>query len=85
MRREVVNAILYQARTGCAWRLLSGDLPPWAACSTSVTRGNSAFTAAARAAGVIGPDASFDAYANDRIYLNGYVPNLQVPVRSSAS
>jgi len=29
--REIVNAILYQARTGCAWRLLPGDLPPWAA------------------------------------------------------
>jgi len=29
-RREIVNAILYQARTGCAWRLLPGDLPPWA-------------------------------------------------------
>jgi len=29
-RREIVNAILYQARTGCSWRLLPGDLPPWA-------------------------------------------------------
>ena len=27
--REVVNAILYIARTGCAWRLLPHDLPPW--------------------------------------------------------
>jgi transposase len=24
-----VNAILYQLRAGCAWRLLPHDLPPW--------------------------------------------------------
>lgn len=29
--REFVNGILYQARTGCAWRLLPHDLPPWSA------------------------------------------------------
>ncbi len=29
-RREIVNAILYAARTGCSWRQLPGDLPPWA-------------------------------------------------------
>ena len=28
-RREIVNAILYRARTGCSWRLLPKDLPPW--------------------------------------------------------
>lgn len=28
-RREIVNAIFYVARTGCAWRLLPHDLPPW--------------------------------------------------------
>lgn len=28
-RRELVNAILYLVRTGCAWRQLPGDLPPW--------------------------------------------------------
>ena len=28
-RREVVNAIRYVLRTGCAWRMLSHDLPPW--------------------------------------------------------
>ncbi|MCA1698475.1 MAG: IS5 family transposase [Actinobacteria bacterium] len=28
-KREVVNAILYQARAGGAWRMLPGDLPPW--------------------------------------------------------
>src|SRR3954465_6195778 len=27
-RREVVNAILYQARNGCVWRALPHDLPP---------------------------------------------------------
>jgi putative transposase len=28
-RREIVNAILYLLRTGCSWRLLPKDLPPW--------------------------------------------------------
>ena len=28
-RREIVNAILYLNRTGCAWRMLPKDLPPW--------------------------------------------------------
>ena len=28
-RRMVVNAILYVNRTGCAWRYLPKDLPPW--------------------------------------------------------
>lgn len=27
--REVVNAIFYMLRAGCAWRLLPHDLPPW--------------------------------------------------------
>ncbi len=27
--REVINAILYLLRTGCAWRLLPHDLPPY--------------------------------------------------------
>ena len=26
--REIVNAILYQSRTGCQWRFLPNDLPP---------------------------------------------------------
>ncbi|WP_376094524.1 IS5 family transposase [Roseomonas sp. CCTCC AB2023176] len=29
--REVVNAILYVLRTGCPWRSLPRDLPPWRA------------------------------------------------------
>jgi transposase len=27
--REIVNAIFYVVRSGCAWRLLPADLPPW--------------------------------------------------------
>lgn len=27
--REIVNAMLYLLRTGCQWRLLPHDLPPW--------------------------------------------------------
>ena len=30
-RREMVNALLYLARTGCQWRMLPHDLPPWQA------------------------------------------------------
>ena len=28
-RREIMNALLYQKRTGCQWRFLPHDLPPW--------------------------------------------------------
>jgi putative transposase len=28
-RLEIVNAIRYLLRTGCAWRLLPHDFPPW--------------------------------------------------------
>jgi putative transposase len=28
-RREIVNAILYMARSGCTWRALPHDLPPY--------------------------------------------------------
>lgn len=28
-RREIVNALFYLNRAGCAWRLLPHDLPPW--------------------------------------------------------
>ena len=27
--REVINGILYLSRTGCSWRMLPHDLPPW--------------------------------------------------------
>jgi putative transposase len=29
--RQVVNALVYQARTGCPWRLLPHDFPDWTA------------------------------------------------------
>ena len=28
-KREIVNAILYLTRAGCAWRMLPKDFPPW--------------------------------------------------------
>jgi transposase len=28
-RRVIVNAIVCVNRTGCAWRYLPNDLPPW--------------------------------------------------------
>jgi transposase len=28
-RREIVNAIFYLLRTGCSWRLLPHEFPPW--------------------------------------------------------
>jgi len=28
-RREILNAICYLLRTGCQWRLLPSDFPPW--------------------------------------------------------
>lgn len=28
-RREIVNALAYWLRAGCAWRLLPHELPPW--------------------------------------------------------
>lgn len=27
--REVINGVLYLNRTGCSWRMLPHDLPPW--------------------------------------------------------
>jgi putative transposase len=31
--REIVNAVFYLARSGCAWRMLPHDFPPWKAVS----------------------------------------------------
>jgi transposase len=28
-KRKIVNAILYLIRSGCAWRMLPVDFPPW--------------------------------------------------------
>src|SRR5512135_838226 len=43
-RREIVNALLYIDRTGCQWRALPHDFPPWEAVSwyfrTRKTDGN---------------------------------------------
>jgi putative transposase len=33
-RRAVLNAILYLVRTGCQWRLLPHDFPPWSTVHT---------------------------------------------------
>src|SRR5688572_6500581 len=30
--REVVNALLYLVRSGCQWRLLPHEFPPWRTC-----------------------------------------------------
>lgn len=30
-RREILNAIFYVAKTGCQWRYLPKNLPPWKA------------------------------------------------------
>lgn len=30
-QREMLNAIFYLTRTGCSWRMLPHDLPPWKA------------------------------------------------------
>src|ERR1700712_6092104 len=32
--REVVNAVLYLAKGGCAWRMLPHDFPPWKTVSS---------------------------------------------------
>ena len=34
--REIINGISYVMRSGCPWRLLPADLPPWSAVSTLV-------------------------------------------------
>lgn len=31
-KREIVNAIFYLVRSGCSWRMLPHDLPPWRIC-----------------------------------------------------
>lgn len=41
-RREILNAILYVARTGCQWRLLPHDLPNWKVVYTYFVRWDNA-------------------------------------------
>jgi transposase len=36
--REVFNAVRYVAKTGCPWRWVPGDLPPWAAVYQQMRR-----------------------------------------------
>jgi len=31
-KREIANAIFYMVRSGCAWRMMPHDLPPWGIC-----------------------------------------------------
>ena len=33
MMRQIVNGLLYQSRTGCQWRMLPQDFPPWGTVS----------------------------------------------------
>ncbi|MDH6466362.1 transposase [Micromonospora sp. A200] len=37
-RWEMVNAILYVVRSGCPWRYLPADLPPWQTVYWNFTR-----------------------------------------------
>src|SRR5688572_25099616 len=32
--RDIVDAVLYLARSGCAWRMLPHDFPPWKTVSS---------------------------------------------------
>ena len=36
--RTVYNAILYVQKTGCQWRMLPGDFPPWKAVYANFMR-----------------------------------------------
>jgi transposase len=37
-QRELLNAVLYLTRTGCSWRYLPHDFPPWQAVSAYFRR-----------------------------------------------
>ena len=34
-KRILLNAVLYIVKTGCQWRLLPNDFPPWGIMSTT--------------------------------------------------
>jgi transposase len=38
-RREILNALFYMLRTGCQWRCLPNDFPPWKAVYGQFLRG----------------------------------------------
>ena len=31
-KRKIINAIFYLTRSGCGWRMMPKDLPPWRIC-----------------------------------------------------
>jgi putative transposase len=37
-RRDILNAIFYLTRTGCQWRLIPNDFPPWNVVYENFTR-----------------------------------------------
>lgn len=37
-KRELLNAVLYMLRTGCQWRHLPHDFPPWSAVHSQFRR-----------------------------------------------
>jgi len=42
--REIINALLYLACTGCQWRMLPHDLPPWQTVYEYFKKGNNPVT-----------------------------------------
>ena len=36
--REIINGIFYVMRSGCPWRLLPSDLPPWSTIIAGLRR-----------------------------------------------
>src|SRR5215213_5701609 len=38
--REILNAIFYVLRSGCSWRLVPHDFPPWRRASTTASGGS---------------------------------------------
>ncbi len=36
--RELLNGVRYAVKTGCQWRMLPHDLPPWQACHQQMQR-----------------------------------------------
>jgi putative transposase len=38
-KRDIVNAVLYLNKTGCQWRMLPSDFPPWQTFMTTIVTG----------------------------------------------
>jgi len=62
-RREIVNAMLYEKRTGCQWRFLPHDFPPGALYKSSIISG--------RKTGLLS--------ASSLRSANGFAPKLDEP------